>query len=376
MKVGVPSETVKGETRVALIPPIAGKIADEGHDVVVASGAGEGADWTDDDYRERGCEVVGDRGEVFGQADVVVQVQGCVEGDEPSDRYEDQVVVGSLGPWEMEDSYAEDLANRGVSAFALELIPRISRAQSMDANSSMASIAGYKSVVMAADELPEMFPMEMTAAGTVQPVDVFVLGAGVAGLKAISTAERLGASTTANDVRPEVKEEVESLGAKFVSVGLETEEMSDDEGYATEQDKSFEEKQRDLLMDVVPESDVVITTARIPGRPAPQPITNEIVGEMAPGSVVVDLAADSGGNTEPSEPDEVVEYEGVRVFGPTNLPARVPHTASQLYSNNIRNFLENLLEDGELVIDLEDEVVDSTLLTHDGEVRNPHREDD
>lgn len=376
MIVGVPTETVEGETRVALTPPVAGKIVDGGHEVVVAGGAGEGSDWRDDDYRERGCEVVEDRVEVFERADVVAQVHACSEGDEPAETYEDQAVIGLMGPWEMDDDYAEELADRGVSAFALELIPRISRAQSMDANSSMASVAGYKSVVMAADELPEMFPMEMTAAGTVRPADVFVLGAGVAGLKAISTAERLGASTTANDVRPEVKEEVESLGAKFVSVGLETEEMSDEEGYATEQDKSFEEKQRDLLMDVVPESDVVITTARIPGRPAPQPITNEIVGEMAPGSVVVDLAADSGGNTEPSQPDEVVEHEGVRVFGPTNLPARVPHTASQLYSNNINNFLQNILTDGELEIDLEDEVVDSTLLTHGGEVRNPHREED
>ncbi|MDY7082100.1 MAG: NAD(P) transhydrogenase subunit alpha, partial [Halobacteria archaeon] len=298
------------------------------------------------------------------------------DADEIDPYAEEQIVIGRLGPFNVDDEDLEELAERNVTAFALELIPRISRAQSMDTNSSMASIGGYKAVMMAANELPKFFPMEMTAAGTVQPADVFVLGAGVAGLKAISTAERLGANSTANDVRPEVREEVESLGADFVAVGEETEEMSDDEGYATEQDKSFEEKQKEMLMDVVPDSDVVITTAAIPGRPAPQPITNDIVAEMEPGSVIVDLAAESGGNCEPTEAGEVVEYEGVTIFGPTNLPSTVPHTASQLYSNNLKSFLDNLLdEDGEVDIDTEDEIIDSTMLTHDGTVRNPHKDD-
>ncbi|MCX2817839.1 Re/Si-specific NAD(P)(+) transhydrogenase subunit alpha [Haladaptatus sp. F3-133] len=376
MIIGVPGETAEGETRVALTPPVAGELVEDGHDVCVAEGAGEGADWKDDEYREAGCEVLEGRLDVFDRSDVVLHVRGLGADEEAStDRYsEGQVVVGLLGPYGL-DGELKELADRNVSAFALELIPRISRAQSMDAVSSMDSVSGYRAITMAANSLPKMFPMEMTAAGTVQPAEVFVLGAGVAGLKAIATSERLGASTVANDVRPEVREEVESLGAEFVSVGDETEEMSDEEGYATEQEKSFEQKQKEMLMEVVPEADVVITTAAIPGRPAPQPITDEMIERMDPGSVVIDLAAESGGNCEPSRAGETVEHGGVEVRGPTNLPATIPQTASYLYSNNIKNMLDLLISDGEMDIDTGDEILDSTLLTHDGEVRAPHRED-
>jgi NAD(P) transhydrogenase subunit alpha len=378
MILGVPSETAADETRVALIPPVADTFVDEGHEVLVESGAGDGADWTDEQYRDVGCEVLDDRSAVFDRADVLLHVRGLAAHDDGSpDPYsEEQTVIGLLGPWEIDDETVQALADKGVNAIALELIPRISRAQSMDPVSTMDSLSGYRAVTLAANSLPKMMPMEMTAAGTVKPAEVFVLGAGVAGLKAISTAERLGAATTANDVRPEVAEEVESLGADFVAVGGETDDMSDEEGYATEQDKSFEEQQREMLFDVVPDADIVITTAAIPGRPAPQPITEEIIAEMEPGSVVVDLAAPSGGNCEPSVAGEVVEFEGVEIHGPENLPATIAHTASQLYANNLSKLLNLITSDGELALDLEDEIVDSTLLTYDGTVRNPHRDDE
>jgi len=373
MKIGVPNELAEGETRVALTPPVAGELIDDGHEVVVAAGAGEGSDWSDEQYREVGCAIADDRSAVFEQADVVVQVQGLGAADEDPEQYrEGQVVVGLLGPYATSEAASETLAERDVSAFALELIPRISRAQSMDALSSMASLGGYKAAVMAADELPKLFPMQMTAAGTVQPADVFVVGAGVAGLQAIATAERMGASCRAYDIRPEVKEEVESLGADFVELDLETDDASDEEGHAREQDEEFYRKQREMMVEVVGDSDVVITTAAVPGGEAPELVTNEMIDGMDPGSVVVDLAAEGGGNCEPTVADEVVEYEGVTVFGPTNLPATLAHTASQLYANNVANFLEMLVEDGELAIDLEDEIVDATLLVHDGTVRNPH----
>lgn len=376
MVIGVPGETAEGETRVALIPPVAKELVEEGHEVCIATGAGEGADWENKEYREVGCEVFEQRSEVLEKSDVVLQVRGLgAEEKDSTGKYgEGQVVIGLLGPYEL-DGELKELADGGVSSFALELMPRISRAQSMDAVSSMDSVSGYRAATIAARSLPKMFPMEMTAAGTVQPAEVFVLGAGVAGLKAIATAERLGASTVANDVRPEVREEVESLGADFVSVGDETGDMSDEEGYATEQEKSFEQKQKEMLMEVVPEADVVITTAAIPGRPAPQPITDEMIERMDAGSTVIDLAAESGGNCEPTQAGEIVEHGGVQVRGPTNLPATIPQTSSYLYSNNMKNLLDLLISDGKMDIDTGDEIVDSTLLTHGGEVRAPHRED-
>jgi NAD(P) transhydrogenase subunit alpha len=375
--VGVPSETADGENRVALIPPVAEGLVDDGHEVVVQAGAGESSSWSDEQYEDVGCTVVPDRDSVFERGDVVFQVQGLGAADAGTDPYrEGQVAVGLFGPYETDEETLADLAARNVSVFSLELLPRISRAQSMDALSSQSSIGGYKAALMAAEELPKMFPMEMTAAGTIQPAEVFVIGAGVAGLKAIATAERLGASTRAYDIRLEVKREVESLGAEFVELDLETEESGDEEGYAREMDEEFYAEQRKQMARVVPESDVVVTTAAIPGAPAPDLVSTEMIEGMDPGSVVVDLSAPTGGNCEPTVAGETVRHEGVTVFGPTNLPSRVSHTASQQYANNLRSFLENLLTEGELDVDLTDEIVDSTLLVHDGTVRNPHVDDD
>jgi len=376
VKVGVPTERAADERRVALIPPVAADIVDDGHEVLVAAGAGAGADWEDDAYAEAGCEVVESREAVFERADVVLQVRGLGAVDGEVDPYaEGQVAVGLLGPYDVSDAALATLADRSVSAFALELMPRISRAQSMDALSSMASLGGYKACLVAANEVPKMFTMEMTAAATIQPAEVFVIGAGVAGLKAIATAERLGASVRGYDIRLEVKKEVESLGAEFVELDLETEGSGDDEGYAREMDEAFYEAQREELGRVVPESDVVITTAAIPGAPAPELVSEEMIADMDDGSVIVDLSAATGGNCEPTVAGETVEYEGVTVFGPTDLPSRISHTASQQFANNVANFLEEITADGDLAIDLDDEIVDSTLLTHDGAVRNPHRDD-
>jgi NAD(P) transhydrogenase subunit alpha len=371
--VGVPSETADGENRVALIPPVAEGLVADGHEVVVQAGAGESAGWSDHQYEDVGCTVVPDRDSVFDRGDVVFQVQGLGAAGAGTDPYRDgQVAVGLFAPYETDEGTLEALADRNVSVFSLELLPRISRAQSMDALSSQSSIGGYKAALVAAEELPKMFPMEMTAAGTIRPAEVFVIGAGVAGLKAIATAERLGASTRAYDIRLEVKREVESLGAEFVELDLETEESGDEEGYAREMDEAFYAEQRKQMARVVPESDVLITTAAIPGAPAPELVSAEMVGQMDPGSVVVDLSAPTGGNCEPTVAGETVRHEGVTVFGPTNLPSRVSHTASQQYANNLRSFLENLLTEGQLDVDLADEIVDSTLLVHDGTVRNPH----
>ena len=376
MIVGVPDETATDETRVALTPSVAEKLVERDVEVCVASGAGEGSDCADDDYRDVGCDVIDDREAVFERADVICQVRGLAANEgEPIDPYrEGQTVVGTLGPFDLADESYDELADRRVSAFALELMPRISRAQSMDVLSSMASIGGYKATLVAAEQLPKLFPLEMTAAGTVRPAEVFVIGAGVAGLKAIATAERLGASVRGYDIRLEVKQEVESLGADFVELDLETEGSGDDEGYAVEMGEEFYEQQRKELGRVVPESDVVITTAAIPGAPAPELVSAEMIEGMDDGSVIVDLSAPTGGNCEPTVAGETVEHEGVTVFGPTNLPATVAHTASQLFANNLYNFLDHLLDEGELDLDTDDEIVDSTLLTHDGRIRRPHED--
>ena len=376
MIVGVPTETDPDETRVALVPPVAADLIEDGFDVCVLGGAGESADWSDADYREVGCEVVDDRKTVFERSDIVARVNGlgATDDDDIGLYREGQTVIGLLGPYDLDDEL-EALADRGVSAFALELMPRISRAQSMDALSSMSSIGGYKSAIIAAERLPKMFPLQMTAAGTVQPAEVFVIGAGVAGLQAIATAERLGASVRAYDIRLEVREEVQSLGADFVELDLETEGSGDEEGYAREMDEEFYRQQRKELTRVVGESDVVITTAAIPGKPAPELVTEAMVDGMDPGSVVVDLSAATGGNCELTVPDETIEHGGVEIYGPTNLPATVAHHASQLYSNNVRNFVQNMFEDDGRTLDLDDEIVDSTMLTHEGEVRWVHPAD-
>ncbi|WP_158855132.1 NAD(P) transhydrogenase subunit alpha [Halorhabdus sp. CUG00001] len=376
MIVGVPSAP-DDETRVGMVPAVAADLIDAGHAVHVESGAGDGAGWADDAYRDVGCEISDDRGQILADADVVFEVAalGAVEEANPEQYRADQAVIGLLGPFDVADQQVQQMAETGVDAFALELVPRTSRAQSMDANSSQANVAGYKAAVQAAGELDRMVPMQMTAAGTVQPAEVFVIGAGVAGLQAISTANRLGASVKAYDIRPEAAEEITSVGAEFVELDVHAEDASDEEGHATEQDEEFYRKQRTQLGEVVAESDALITTAAVASGDAPRLVTDEAIAGMDDGSVVVDLAAGGGGNCDPTVPDERVDYEGVTVFGPTNLPATVPRTASQLYANNLVNFLENMLEDDELVIDTDDEIVDATLLTHDGTVRNPHRDD-
>ncbi|WP_254525605.1 Re/Si-specific NAD(P)(+) transhydrogenase subunit alpha [Natrinema caseinilyticum] len=377
MIIGVPSEDAENETRAALTPSVAEDLVERGFDVLVSAGTGEDAGWSDAEYQDVGCELVDDRAAVFERADVIFQVRGLgAAPDGEADPYaEGQFVIGLLGPYGLEDEL-ETLAERDVTAFALELIPRVSRAQSMDALSSMASVGGYKAALVAAEELPKLFPMQMTAAGTVRPADVFVVGAGVAGLQAIATADRLGANVRAYDIRPEVKEEVESLGAEFVELDLETDDASDEEGHAREQDEEFYRKQREMMNRVIADSDVVITTAAVPGKPSPELVTNEMIEGMETGSVIVDLAAEGGGNCEPTRADETVTYEGVTVFGPTNLPGTVSRTTSRLYANNVTNFLDNLLEDDELTIDATDEIVDATMLTHDGTIRNPHEQSD
>jgi len=375
MRIGVPGETAADESRVALVPPVAEKLVDRGHEVTLAAGAGTGTDWSDTQYSAVGCDVVESREEVFERSEVLLQVRALGSLPETSiDPYRDgQTVIGLLGPYSIDDGTFEVLAERRISAFALELVPRTGRAQSMDVLTSMASVAGYKSVVMGADALPSLFPMQMTAAGTVRPADVFVVGAGVAGLQAIATAKRLGARVRAYDIRPAVKEEVESLGADFLELDLETTETAAESGYARAQDETFYRRQREAMTAAVGNADVVVTSAAVPGRTAPTLVTTEMIEGMDAGSVVVDLAADGGGNCEPTRPGETVEYEGVTILGPTNLPATVSHTASRLFANNATNFLDNLLEDERLAVDLTDEIVDATLLTYEGTVRAPHR---
>lgn len=364
--VGVPSETAPGETRVALTPPVAERLVESGHEILVAAGAGEGSDWRDDDYREAGCTVLDARNDVFAGADVVLQVRALGANPERRDPYrEGQVVVGLLEPYAMTEADFDRLVERRVSAFALERVPRTTRAQSMDVLTSQASVAGYKAAVLAADSLPALFPLQMTAAGTVRPAEVFVVGAGVAGLQAIATAKRLGARVRAYDVRPEVREEVESLGASFVELGLDIDERGGT--YARERDAAFYDRQREVMTETVADADVVITAAAVPGKPAPTLLSAAMVEGMDAGSVVVDLGADSGGNCAVTEPGETVEYEGVTVHGPRDLPCRVSHTASQLYATNLRNVLDLLLNGGALEIDTADDIVNAMLLTHAGE---------
>ena len=375
MRIGVPGETAPGERRVALVPPVAKKLVDRGHEVLVSAGAGTDAGWSDEQYAAVGCETVETRDDVFDRSDVIFHVRALGSlPHTPMEAYRDgQTVIGLLGPYDLDRETLDTLAERRVSAFALELLPRIGRAQSMDVLTSMASVSGYKAVVMAADALPSLFPMQMTAAGTVRPADVFVVGAGVAGLQAIATAGRLGARVRAYDIRPAVKEEVESLGADFLELDLEPTAGSTEGGYAREQDEVFYRKQREAMTTAVGNADVVVTAAAVPGRTAPTLVTGEMVSGMDAGSVVVDLAADGGGNCEPTQPGATVEREGVTILGPTNVPATVAKTASQLFSNNVTNFLDALLEDERLHVDVTDQLVDATLLTHEGTVRAPHR---
>jgi NAD(P) transhydrogenase subunit alpha len=373
MIVGVPRETYPGERRVALIPSVIPPLIKAGGEVIVESGAGTSAGFPDADYTARGARTAS-RADVFTRADVVLMVRApganIAHGSDDTARLrQGQVVIGFAEPLTSHEA-TEAVAARGASLFSMELMPRITRAQSMDALSSMASIAGYKAVLLAASELPRMFPMMMTAAGTIAPARVFVIGAGVAGLQAIASARRLGARVEAYDVRPAVREQVESLGARFVELPLETAASEDKGGYAKAQDESFYRRQRELMAKSVAASDVVITTAAVPGKKSPVLITADAVAGMAPGSVIVDLAAERGGNCELTKADETVHAHGVTILGPTNLPSTVPYHASQMYAKNITTFLHHLVKDGSVRIDQADEITRETLVTYGGRTVN------
>ncbi len=371
MIVGVPTASNPQEQRVALTPAVVPILSKVGINVLVEQGAGDKAGFSDFAYEEQGGRIALDLDQIFSQAQGVVRLNGFSENDPEVDLFrEGQFVVGLLDPFGSSESIGK-LAERGVIAFALELLPRISRAQSMDALSSMGTIAGYKAVLLAAGLLKKMFPMMMTAAGTITPARVFIIGAGVAGLQAIATARRLGAVVKAYDVRPAVKEQVESLGAQFVELTLETKEAEAAGGYARAMDENFYSKQREMMTQVLAESDVVITTAAIPGKKAPRLITREMVQEMRNGSIIVDLAAETGGNCELTLRGETVEVHGVSILGPVNIPSTIPYHASQMYARNVTAFLQLLAKNGELQVDLEDQILRETLITHQKEVVNP-----
>ena len=374
MIVGVPKETFPGEARVALVPAVLALLEKAGCEILLEKGAEAGAGYPDAGYEEKGVRIVPSRDDLFRQADVIVQVRAY--GANPEAGREDlgrlrqgQVVVGTFEPLTAADEVRE-FASTGATLFAMELMPRITRAQSMDVLSAMSTIAGYKAVLLAAAALPRMFPMMMTAAGTLAPARVFIVGAGVAGLQAIATARRLGGVVKAYDVRPAVKEQVESLGAKFVDLPLAAADSEDENGYAKSQDESFYKSQREMMGRVVAGSHVVITTAAVPGKKAPLLVTAAMVEGMEPGSLVVDLAAERGGNCELTRPGETVVNNGVTILGPTNIAATVPYHSSQMYAKNIATFLALLIKDGKLSLNRDDEIIRDTMVTHGGEVEN------
>jgi H+-translocating NAD(P) transhydrogenase subunit alpha len=372
MIVAVPRESHSGERRVALVPGALPPLVKAGMEILVEAGAGQAAGYSDEQYVAKGGKIAAARSEVFA-ADILLQVRAAganPQGAADLANYRaGQVVIGLCDPLG-EPKAAADVAAKGVTLFALELLPRITRAQSMDVLSSQATIAGYKAVLMAADAMPKIFPMLITAAGTLNAAKVFVIGAGVAGLQAIATAHRLGAAVSAYDVRPAVKEQVQSLGGKFVEVALDASASETKGGYAQEMGEEFYRKQRELMMKVVAEQDAVITTAAIPGKKSPILITAEMVAKMAPGSVIVDLAAERGGNCELTKADQRLVEHGVTIMGPTNLPSEAPFHASQMYAKNIATFLLNLVKEKQVQINLEDEIIRDTLITRDGKVVN------
>lgn len=375
MIVGVPKETFPGERRVALNPPCTGSLVKKGIEVLIEKGAGERAGFADTAYEERGARIVSDRAAVFSQADIIAQVRGVganpVEGAKDLELLQEKhTLIAMLDPLAATVEM-EKLAATKAKIFAMELIPRITRAQSMDVLSSMASVAGYMSVLIGATSLPKFFPMFMTAAGTISASHVLVIGAGVAGLQAIATAKRLGAVVEAYDVRPAVKEQVMSLGAKFVELPMETEGAEDSGGYAKEQTEEEKKKQQELMAKHVQQSDVVITTAAVPGKKSPILIPEAVVKGMQPGSVIIDIAAEKGGNCELTVPGESVEKHGVTIVGPLNLATTLPTHASQMYAKNLITFIFHLVEEGSLKFDLEDEITVGTLVAHEGKVVHP-----
>jgi NAD(P) transhydrogenase subunit alpha len=370
--IGVPKEIYPGERRVALVPAVLPTLTKAGFEVHIQSGAGSEAGYPDSQYSDKGGKIVADRDAVFAAADIVVQVlcygSNDITGKQDVPLYRrDQMLVGFLRPFGSADVVRE-IANAGVTSFSVELMPRTTRAQSMDALSSMATVSGYKAVLLAADALPRFFPMLTTAAGTVTPARAFVIGIGVAGLQALATARRLGAVISGYDVRPAVKEQVQSLGGRFVELPIEVKDAQDTRGYATAQDEDFYRRQRELLGKAVQESDVVITTAVIPGKKPPVLVTEEMVKGMAAGSVIVDLAAERGGNCEITEAGKTVVKHGVTLIGPVNLASGVPYHASMMYARNLTSFLTHFIKDQKVNLNLEDDIVRETLLTRGGEI--------
>jgi len=374
LTVGVLRETYPGERRVALIPAALAALKKAGLAVVVESGAGQEAGFTDEDYLAAGARTAS-RSEVFSSCRILFQVRAAganrAAAAQDLDLYRPgQWLIGLCDPY-TDPAMMGQLAQRQVSAFALELLPRITRAQSMDVLSSMASIAGYKAVLTAAASLPRLFPMMMTAAGTIAPAKVFIMGVGVAGLQAIATARRLGAVVKAYDIRPAVKDEVLSLGAKFVELDLNTDNAAGAGGYARAMDEEFYRRQRELLSQVVAESDVVITTAAVPGKKAPMLVTADMARKMPRGSLLLDLAAEQGGNCELTRAGETVVENGVTIMGLVNVPASVPYHASQMYARNLSTFLLSQVKNGQTSLNLQDELVSSTLVTHEGQIVHP-----
>lgn len=375
MRIGVAKETAPQERRVALVPTVVGHLAKAGLEVLMEAGAGEAAGFPDSAYESAGVRLTASRREVYEAAEIVAQVRAAGADSSIQEHSSGllrpgQILVAMLDPLGAPEAAAK-AATTGAVLFALELLPRITRAQTMDVLSSQANLAGYKAVLLAAEALPKIFPMMMTAAGTISPSRVFVIGAGVAGLQAIATARRLGAVVSAYDVRPAVKEQVESLGARFVELPIPAEQAQDAGGYAKALGEEFYRKQAELMAETLAESDVVITTAAVPGQKAPILVSREQVERMHPGSVIVDLAAERGGNCEVTVPGQTIVHAGVTVMGPLNLPSTVAYHASQLYARNVAAFVANLVKDGAVSLDAEDEIVRETMVARDGQVVHP-----
>ncbi|MFP4356352.1 MAG: Re/Si-specific NAD(P)(+) transhydrogenase subunit alpha [Phycisphaerae bacterium] len=368
MKAGIPKEVTPGETRVAMIPETVKKLTSMKLDVLVEASAGAASGYPDADYQQAGATIVASADELYSQADMILKVAKPTD-EEVGKLKEGQVVVAMLAP-AFNTDLAKALADKKVISFSLDAVPRITRAQSMDVLSSMSTIAGYKAVLLAADSMPKMCPMLTTAAGTIRPAQALIIGAGVAGLQAIATAKRIGCVTTAIDVRPAVKEQVESLGAKFIA--MEVDHAAEDAGgYATDLGEDFYKGEQEIIAPHSKGADMIITTALIPGRDAPVLITQEMVEAMKPGSVIVDLAAIAGGNCTLSKPDETVVHQDVTILGPTNLPAQLPLHASQMFSRNVATFLgEFITKEGQLNLDMENEVVAGSIITHEGEIKH------
>jgi H+-translocating NAD(P) transhydrogenase subunit alpha len=372
--IGVPKETYPGERRVALVPMVIPALTKAGFEVIVETDAGIQAGYPDSQYTEKGAQIVATRSTLFEKADIILQVLAYGSNDITGKNdlpllRRNQILIGFLRPFGSRE-VIQEIAGSGVTAFSVELVPRTTRAQSMDALSSMGTICGYKAVLIAADSHPRIFPMLTTAAGTITPARVFVIGAGVAGLQAIATARRLGAVASAYDLRPAAKEQVQSLGGRFIELPIEAKDAQDARGYARAQDENFYQRQRELLGRVVKDNDVVITAAVIPGKTSPVLVTEEMVKSMAPGSVIFDLAAERGGNCELTKAGATVVRHGVTIIGAINVASGVPYHASQMYARNVTAFLLYIIKEQKLQLNLNDEIVRETLVTHGGEVVN------